>query len=224
MGYAVRQEERRCKTCRTYLKKLGTEPVDCALISKRAIDPQKKVLFDHLADHLAVLERAIEAKGPSGLFRRQPLAGGEPGPRSPSQRSPMKFVEPSHFTDPDATVRKLMEIANATEPAQDGRIYIELFNAAFLKAGGTAEQFRDGNNEGAALKNRPGSQVLRRRNITVFRILRGVRSGGSFNLPTSGGLRSAVSRGRYGHRRSAPTRPAPWRVAGAHAMARRQAF
>jgi hypothetical protein len=56
----------------------------------------------------------------------------------------MKFVEPSRFTDPDATVRKLMEIANATEPAQDGRIYIELVNAAFLKAGGTEEQFRDG--------------------------------------------------------------------------------
>jgi hypothetical protein len=56
----------------------------------------------------------------------------------------MKFVEPSRLTDPDATVRKLMEIANATEPAQDGRIYIELINAAFLKAGGTAEQFRDG--------------------------------------------------------------------------------
>jgi hypothetical protein len=30
------------------------------------------------------------------------------------------------------------------KPAQDGRIYIELVNAAFLKAGGTAEQFRDG--------------------------------------------------------------------------------
>ena len=56
----------------------------------------------------------------------------------------MKFVEPSLFNDPDATVRKLMEIANATKPAQDGRIYIELINAAFLKAGRTAEQFRAG--------------------------------------------------------------------------------
>jgi hypothetical protein len=56
----------------------------------------------------------------------------------------MKFVEPNPFTDPDATARKLLEIANATEPAQDGRIYIELVNAAFLKAGGTGEQFRDG--------------------------------------------------------------------------------
>jgi hypothetical protein len=54
----------------------------------------------------------------------------------------MKFVEPNRFTDPDATARKLLEIANATEPAQDGQIYIELVNAAFLKAGGTAEQFR----------------------------------------------------------------------------------
>ena len=56
----------------------------------------------------------------------------------------MKFVEPNRFADPDAAARKLLEIANATEPAQDGRIYIELVNAAFLKAGGTAEQFRAG--------------------------------------------------------------------------------
>jgi hypothetical protein len=62
----------------------------------------------------------------------------------PISREPMKFVEPSPFTDPDAAARKLLEIANATEPAQDGRIYIELVNAAFLKAGGTAEQFRAG--------------------------------------------------------------------------------
>jgi hypothetical protein len=56
----------------------------------------------------------------------------------------MKFVKPNPFTDPDAAARKLLEIANATEPALDGRIYIERVNAAFLKAGGTAEQFRDG--------------------------------------------------------------------------------
>ena len=38
------------------------------VFSKRATDPQKKELFDRLADHLAMLaselERAIEAKGP----------------------------------------------------------------------------------------------------------------------------------------------------------------
>jgi hypothetical protein len=56
----------------------------------------------------------------------------------------MKFVEPSPFNDPDAAARKLVEIANTIEPAQDGRIYIELVNAAFLKAGGTREQFRAG--------------------------------------------------------------------------------
>ncbi len=56
----------------------------------------------------------------------------------------MKFVEPNRFADPDAAARKLVEIANTIEPAQDGRIYIELVNAAFLKAGGTAEQFRAG--------------------------------------------------------------------------------
>jgi hypothetical protein len=56
----------------------------------------------------------------------------------------MKLVEPNRFADPDAAARKLVEIANTIEPAQDGRIYIELVNAAFLKAGGTAEQFRAG--------------------------------------------------------------------------------
>jgi hypothetical protein len=56
----------------------------------------------------------------------------------------MKFVEPSGFTDPDAAARKVVEIANAIEAVQDGRIYIELVNRAFLKAGGTAEQFRAG--------------------------------------------------------------------------------
>jgi hypothetical protein len=55
-----------------------------------------------------------------------------------------KFLQPRPFIDPDVAARKLVEIANATEPAHDGRIYIELVNAAFLKAGGTAEQFRDG--------------------------------------------------------------------------------
>jgi hypothetical protein len=65
---------------------------------------------------------------------------------------PMKFVEPNPFTDPDATARKLLEIANATEPAQDGRIYIELVNAAFLKAGGTAELFRATGSRGRSTK------------------------------------------------------------------------
>jgi hypothetical protein len=30
----------------TYLEKLSTDAVDCALISRRATDPRKKVLFD----------------------------------------------------------------------------------------------------------------------------------------------------------------------------------
>lgn len=37
-----------------------------------------------------------------------------------------------------------MEIANASDASQDGRIYIELVNGAFLKAGGTADQYRAG--------------------------------------------------------------------------------
>ena len=68
MGYAVLQEDRRCKTCQAYLRKLHLDAVDCALISKRATDAHKKALFDRLADHLAMLaselEREIEAKGP----------------------------------------------------------------------------------------------------------------------------------------------------------------
>jgi hypothetical protein len=56
----------------------------------------------------------------------------------------MKYVEPIPFIDPDAAARKLVEISNTIEPAQDGRIYIELVNAAFLKAGGTGEEFRAG--------------------------------------------------------------------------------
>jgi hypothetical protein len=51
-----------------YLEKLHRDALDCAVISKRATDPQKKELFGRLADHLAMLaselERAIEAKGP----------------------------------------------------------------------------------------------------------------------------------------------------------------
>ena len=52
----------------TYLEELHRDAVDCALISKRATDPRKKVLFDRLAEHLAMLaselESAIEAKVP----------------------------------------------------------------------------------------------------------------------------------------------------------------
>jgi hypothetical protein len=54
----------------------------------------------------------------------------------------MKFVEPSTFADPDIAARKLVEIANAVDAVQDGRIYIELVNGAFLKAGGTPDQYR----------------------------------------------------------------------------------
>ena len=61
-----------------YLEKLSTEAVDCALISKRATDLQKRVLFNQLADHLAmlasVLERVIEAKGPQWIISLVPLS------------------------------------------------------------------------------------------------------------------------------------------------------
>jgi hypothetical protein len=50
-----------------YLRKLHLDAVDCAMISKRATDAQKREMFYRLAEHLAMLaselERAIEAKG-----------------------------------------------------------------------------------------------------------------------------------------------------------------
>ncbi len=54
----------------------------------------------------------------------------------------MKFVTERPLTDPDAAARKLAEIANAVEAVPDGRIYIERVNGAFLKAGGTPDQYR----------------------------------------------------------------------------------
>jgi hypothetical protein len=54
----------------------------------------------------------------------------------------MKFIEPSHFIDPDVAARRLVGIANTVEAVQDGRVYIELINGAFLKEGGTPDQYR----------------------------------------------------------------------------------
>ena len=54
----------------------------------------------------------------------------------------MKFVQPRPFADPDVAARKLVEIASTIEPVQNGRIYIELVNAPFLRAGGSAGEFR----------------------------------------------------------------------------------
>jgi hypothetical protein len=45
---------------RAHLEKLHRDAVDCALISKRAIDPRKEELFDRLADHLAMLASKLE--------------------------------------------------------------------------------------------------------------------------------------------------------------------
>jgi len=44
----------------TYLEKLHRDAVDCAMISKRATDRQKKQLFDRLAEHLAILASELE--------------------------------------------------------------------------------------------------------------------------------------------------------------------
>lgn len=51
----------------TYLRKLRRDAIDCALIGKRATDPEKEQLFGRLGEHLALLaaelERAIDTKG-----------------------------------------------------------------------------------------------------------------------------------------------------------------
>ena len=50
----------------TYLRKLQRDAINCALISKQAIDVEKEQLFGRLAENLALLaaelERAIETK------------------------------------------------------------------------------------------------------------------------------------------------------------------
>jgi hypothetical protein len=56
----------------------------------------------------------------------------------------MKFAASRPFANADIAARKLIEIANDVEAVQDGRIYIERVNAPFLKAGGTADDFRAG--------------------------------------------------------------------------------
>jgi hypothetical protein len=57
----------------TYLRKLHGDAVDCALISKRATDPEKEQLFSQLAENLALLaaelERAIDNHGRQCLSR-----------------------------------------------------------------------------------------------------------------------------------------------------------
>jgi hypothetical protein len=63
----------------------------------------------------------------------------------------MKFVDRGPLVDTDLAARKLTEIANGIEPAQEGRIFIEVINDAFLKAGGTPDQFRLGIERAVAL-------------------------------------------------------------------------
>jgi hypothetical protein len=48
---------------KTYLRKLQRDAVDCALISKRATDPEKERLFGQLAENLALLAAELERVG-----------------------------------------------------------------------------------------------------------------------------------------------------------------
>jgi hypothetical protein len=56
----------------------------------------------------------------------------------------MKFTANRPFADPEKAARKLIGIANTVEAVQDGGIYIELVNGPFLKAGGSAAEYRAG--------------------------------------------------------------------------------
>jgi hypothetical protein len=54
----------------------------------------------------------------------------------------MKFATDRPFADPDKAARKLLELANAAEADRDQRIAIELINLPFLRAGGSADEYR----------------------------------------------------------------------------------
>ena len=58
------------------------------------------------------------------------------------RREPMKFATDRPFADPDQAARKLLELANAAEADRDQRIAIELINLPFLRAGGSADEYR----------------------------------------------------------------------------------
>ena len=56
----------------------------------------------------------------------------------------MNFATERPFADPDKAARKLLELANAVEADRDQRIAIELINLPFLRAGGSADEYRAG--------------------------------------------------------------------------------
>ena len=67
-----------------------------------------------------------------------------PCPTSRKRSVPIKFATDRLLADPEKAARKLLEIANAAEAVQDGRIHIELLNEPFLRAGGSADEYRAG--------------------------------------------------------------------------------
>jgi hypothetical protein len=62
----------------------------------------------------------------------------------PREIEAVKFVAERPLADPDAAVRKLVEIANAPSQCRTAGSTSSCFNAAFLNAGGTPDQFRAG--------------------------------------------------------------------------------
>ena len=56
----------------------------------------------------------------------------------------MRYIEPRSFIDPEKAARKLIELANAAESVQDQRVHIELINLAFLRSGGSPDEYRAG--------------------------------------------------------------------------------
>jgi hypothetical protein len=53
----------------------------------------------------------------------------------------MKFKEDRPFANPEAALVKLLEISNALEADHAGRISVGAINHAFLKAGGSVDEY-----------------------------------------------------------------------------------
>lgn len=74
----------------------------------------------------------------------------------------MKFATDRPLADPDIAARKLLELANAAEADRDQRIAVELINLPFLRAGGSADEYRAGIEMAIAKGSRWGKRKLKR--------------------------------------------------------------
>jgi hypothetical protein len=83
-----------------YLRKLHLDAVDCALISKRATDPQKKELFDRLADHLGLFRASLDDVVPVTLTTHENAVALARDHRPPSIRSDRCFGDRGRLRHP----------------------------------------------------------------------------------------------------------------------------